>query len=401
LKGIQNIAGSFFALQVFWCLVGTTALDVWNAQRRIAHRQLTSGYYGLVSYCCSQSLTDLFMLRILPPVAFTLPFALLTGKCDTPNEFAIFSCILILTSTSFSSICLLIGAVVKTPRTANALGVLVMIFSLMFGGLLVNRAVAHLDHSWYESLYYMAPLSYSYEAMMVQVLRNADIDFNPKGFDTNVKTDGSVWLANFGLNADRFYSDLYALIGFTAGSLILTLPLLSASHGRLGTCNRSGDAQNKKHRGCENALSLPYEPPQRPRLSASNIARPLLSCVDVERERSSETDCEDVFVDRKQEEEEQEEHHVLTFTEVKFVLSGGRSILQNVRGTVNTKRGGVFAIMGPSGAGKTSLLDIVAGKKNTGTYEGHVMVDGVEYASLKMRKDVFGYVMQEETLVSS
>jgi ABC-type multidrug transport system ATPase subunit len=55
--------------------------------------------------------------------------------------------------------------------------------------------------------------------------------------------------------------------------------------------------------------------------------------------------------------------------------------------------------MGPSGAGKTSLLDIVAGRKNTGRYEGHIMVDSVEYASLKTRKDVFGYVMQEETLV--
>ena len=55
--------------------------------------------------------------------------------------------------------------------------------------------------------------------------------------------------------------------------------------------------------------------------------------------------------------------------------------------------------MGPSGAGKTSMLDIIAGRKNTGRYEGHIMVDGVEYASLKTRKDVFGYVMQEETLV--
>ena len=168
LKGIQNIAGSFFALQVFWCLVGTTALDVWNSQRRVAHRQLTSGYYGIVPYCCSQALTDLLMLRILPPVAFTLPFALLTGQCDNLEDFATFSIILILTSTSFSSMCLLIGAFAKSPRTANALGVLVMIFSLIFGGLLVNRAVAHLKHTWYETLYYWAPLSYSYEAMMVQ-----------------------------------------------------------------------------------------------------------------------------------------------------------------------------------------------------------------------------------------
>jgi hypothetical protein len=47
LKGIQNIAGSFFALQVFWCLVGTTALDAWNSHRQVVYRQLSAGYYGV------------------------------------------------------------------------------------------------------------------------------------------------------------------------------------------------------------------------------------------------------------------------------------------------------------------------------------------------------------------
>ena len=193
LKGIQNLAGSFFALQVFWCLVGTTALDTWNADRSVVLRQLSSGYYRVVPYYLAQGCNDMFLLRVLPPVAFAVPFVMLTGQCDNLVDFSIFSSILVLTSTSFASICMAIGAIMTTPRSANAVGILAMIFSLIFGGLLVNRAVAHLNKTWYEPLYFVAPLSYSYEAMMVKVLRNADINFNPQGFNTDIKTDGSVW----------------------------------------------------------------------------------------------------------------------------------------------------------------------------------------------------------------
>ena len=417
LTGIQNIAGSFFALQVFWCLVGTTALDLWNAHRQLAHRQLASGYYSVGPYFCSQVMTDVLMLRILPPVAFSLPFVLLTGKCNTLEEFATFSCILILTSTSFSSICMFIGAFAKSPRTANAFGVLVMIFSLIFGGLLVNRAVAILNSTWYESLYYFAPLSYSYEAMMVQVLQAAAIDFNPQGFNTNVKTDGSVWLANFGLNADNFTFDLVALGCFTMGSLLLTLPTIAVSHGRFLQCCSFLKNQNKKKEDQDRSLINGKQKP-RTRLSSNNIAHPLLNGTPseffmssvAENEESggeqngnggnggngefkeSASDGTDVFVELRQ-------HHVVTFTDVKCILPNGRCILNQVSGEIDTAVGGVYAIMGPSGAGKTSLLDIIAGRKNTGRYEGHVMVDGVEFTSINTRKNIFGYVMQEETLI--
>ena len=61
----------------------------------------------------------------------------------------------------------------------------------------------------------------------------------------------------------------------------------------------------------------------------------------------------------------------VTFTDVKCILPNGRCILNQVSGEIDTAVGGVYAIMGPSGAGKTSLLDIIAGRKNTGRYEGH------------------------------
>jgi ABC-type multidrug transport system ATPase subunit/ABC-type multidrug transport system permease subunit len=405
LKGIQNLAGSFFALQVFWCLVGTTALDTWNSDRSVVLRQLSSGYYRITPYYIAQGLNDIFFLRILPPIAFSLPFVMLTGQCNNLKDFSIFSCILVLTSTSFASICLSIGAILKTPRSANAVGVLVMIFSLIFGGLLVNRAVAHLDSKWYEYLYYFAPLSYSYEAMMVKVLRNANINFNPQGFNTNVKTDGSVWLANFGLNADNFNFDLIMLSGFTVVGFLLSLPLLAISHRRIcaGECNGQNPEQDNDSCGhCCSKKNMKGAPSSatnngssnrsgRIRLSSSNIKLPLLDGASSNALGKGKGETKTHDVNRS--------NHVLSFTDVSATVAG-RQILSNVHGEVNTKNDGVFAILGPSGAGKTSLLDIIAGRKNVGTFSGHICVDGVEFSSISKRKSIFGYVMQDETLVT-
>jgi hypothetical protein len=62
--------------------------------------------------------------------------------------------------------------------------------------------LAFLDQKWYNACFYLTPLSYAYEAMMVLVLDGSTIDFNPKGFNTDVKTTGSIWLANFGMSAN-------------------------------------------------------------------------------------------------------------------------------------------------------------------------------------------------------
>ena len=53
---------------------------------------------------------------------------------------------------------------------------------------------------------------------------------------------------------------------------------------------------------------------------------------------------------------------------------GGKEVLKRVSGLV--KPGQVMAIMGASGAGKTSLLDILARRNKTGTVHGHIYVNG-------------------------
>ena len=57
----------------------------------------------------------------------------------------------------------------------------------------------------------------------------------------------------------------------------------------------------------------------------------------------------------------------------------------------------VCGIMGPSGAGKTSLLDCLAGRKTVGKVTGAVRINGRAMAPKEMRQ-LSGYVVQVRPL---
>jgi len=72
--------------------------------------------------------------------------------------------------------------------------------------------------------------------------------------------------------------------------------------------------------------------------------------------------------------------------------------LDNISGCV--KPGQVMAIMGASGAGKSTFLDILARKGKRGAVNGVTLVNGREVSDAEFKK-VIGFVDQEDTLMST
>ncbi|CAE7862237.1 ABCG11, partial [Symbiodinium necroappetens] len=76
-----------------------------------------------------------------------------------------------------------------------------------------------------------------------------------------------------------------------------------------------------------------------------------------------------------------------------------KQILSNISGSLSS--GKVCALMGPSGAGKTSLLNVLAARIRTrGTTEvsGNITLDGQPITGSTLRKRI-AYVMQQDILV--
>ena len=89
----------------------------------------------------------------------------------------------------------------------------------------------------------------------------------------------------------------------------------------------------------------------------------------------------------------------LHFSSLSYTLNNNtRTILDSISGCV--KPGQVLAIMGASGAGKSTFLDILARKRKRGLVSGTTLVNGREVPD-EMFKKVMGFVDQEDTLMST
>lgn len=89
----------------------------------------------------------------------------------------------------------------------------------------------------------------------------------------------------------------------------------------------------------------------------------------------------------------------LAFNELSLVLKGsGKKILSNVTGKLSPGR--ITAIMGPSGAGKTTFLNGLAGKSTNTRTTGKVLING-KPGSIYSYKRVIGFVPQDDIVHGS
>lgn len=86
------------------------------------------------------------------------------------------------------------------------------------------------------------------------------------------------------------------------------------------------------------------------------------------------------------------------FSSLSYALPNGLEVLKNVRGVALP--GKLTAVMGASGSGKSSLLDILAHRSKIGSVGGSILINGRPVTSSQVRR-VSGYVDQEDTLMQT
>lgn len=143
IAGFQNRMGLFFfyeALLGFMCL---TSLQVFSTERVLFIRERANGYYSPCTYFLAKVLFDIIPLRVVPPLMMGLISYYMVGLVEGVNEFLKFLLVLVLFNLTAAALCLAIGVVFKNVSMANLLSVLVMLFSMLFAGLLLNKGKFH------------------------------------------------------------------------------------------------------------------------------------------------------------------------------------------------------------------------------------------------------------------
>ena len=139
IKGFQNRSGLLFFVLALLGFSTLTSLTVFSSERLLFVRERANGYYSPVTYFASKVAFDIVPLRLIPPVILAVIIYPMTGLVPQWPEFLKFVLVLVLFNLAAAVICLLIGILFKDTGVANLVGSLVMLFSLLFAGFLLNH----------------------------------------------------------------------------------------------------------------------------------------------------------------------------------------------------------------------------------------------------------------------
>ncbi|WVR04242.1 hypothetical protein IAU60_001242 [Kwoniella sp. DSM 27419] len=212
IPGFQNRLGLFlFILSLFGfsCL---SSLGIFANERMLFMRERANGYYAPITYFLSKVLFDIIPLRVIPPFILGSIVYGLAGLNAEVSAFWKFIMTLVLFNLTASSIVLFLSVAVADLGVANLLGSLVMLYNLLFAGLLMNYDRVPNGLKWMQTLSFFHA---GYEALLVNELRYLQLVERKFGLDIQVPS--ATILSSFGFHAQAFWWPDTALLAIVFG----------------------------------------------------------------------------------------------------------------------------------------------------------------------------------------
>eukprot|EP00271_Cylindrocystis_brebissonii_P020897 TRINITY_DN71_c0_g1_i2.p1 TRINITY_DN71_c0_g1~~TRINITY_DN71_c0_g1_i2.p1 ORF type:complete len:1380 (-),score=255.02 TRINITY_DN71_c0_g1_i2:202-4341(-) len=333
---------------------------------------------------------------VIPQWILSIPFSLwistiqcgvvyfLIGFAPEPARFFKFLLIFFLLHQQSTALCRMLGAIGRSQVIANTFGGFVVLTIILLGGFIISRPMIKSYWIW---AYWASPLSY--------VIRNvAQNEFMAARWQSVVAPPSTLWPANTslgnaimiarGIHLDPawFWIDVGALVGFTvlfniAIMLALTfLKPLATSQPTVTMEQLTEDAASASGHGLDELSRVSKE--------RASLRR--------ESSLTSDPDAVGMVLPFQP--------LSLTFEDMSYLvprpkeMAGDDPKLQLLHSVSGSFRPGVLtALMGVSGAGKTTLMDVLAGRKTGGWIEGTVCVSGFPKKQETFAR-VAGYVEQ-------
>jgi ABC-type multidrug transport system ATPase subunit len=218
IPGFQNRLGMFFftlSLFGFSCL---SSLGLFANERILFMRERSNGYYSAFTYFASKVMFDIVPLRVVPPLVFGGIVYGLVGLVPTVAAFWKFLLTLVLFNLTTASVVLFISVAVANTAVGSLVGTLVMLFNLLFAGLLINRDSVPPAISWLHTIsFYHA----AFEGLAVNELRYLQLKETKYGVELDVPA--ATILSMFGLRAQAFwFPDMTLLAVLFSSFLVLS-----------------------------------------------------------------------------------------------------------------------------------------------------------------------------------
>eukprot|EP00742_Colponemidia_sp_Colp-10_P003656 GILJ01003891.1.p1 GENE.GILJ01003891.1~~GILJ01003891.1.p1 ORF type:complete len:1450 (-),score=269.52 GILJ01003891.1:263-4612(-) len=374
-------------------------LPVADQARHVVSKQLGAGFYPAITYVFSVILSFVPIIA-LDTILFTTIMYWLPGLAPEAGRYFFLMFCFFVTELAMSTFFRSIAYSAKNVDVARQMSMPVFTVMLLFCGFMILR---NKIPDWLIWLYWINPMAWGLRSL-------AQNEFLYSGYDSPISGSGSSiragdqYLAAYSFETDPVYK--WAGIAFNAGCFLLFSMLCAwllvhvTPPAQLGTKRVIKKAVQSESSEEDEASDLAEDgmisPDAIQQTVSVNIEQPIPT-------RRSTTGAASKL-------------SALPFTPVTlawkdisytvFVQGTGKNkktvtpkqLLHNVNGFA--KPGTLTALMGSSGAGKTTLMDVIAGRKTVGEIKGSILLNG-HPQDLATFSRISGYVEQQDLHVAT
>jgi ABC-type multidrug transport system ATPase subunit/ABC-type multidrug transport system permease subunit len=373
---IQQVIGIIFAASLFLSLGQASQLPTFIAARAIFYKQRGANFFRTSSYVLANSVSQLPLC-----VAETLIFGTLVywmcGFVPHAGEFFLFLLVLFLTNVSLGSFYFALTAAAPDINISTSVSMAATLVFILLAGFVITESQIPDYFIW---LYWMTPISWTLRALAVIEYRSADLDVCEYGGIDYCAEFGGLRMGEYYLQLFDFKTErewiVYCVIYMVAFYLCcMTLGYFSLEYlryeapenvavpddslGQVASKTAAGDER------AEAAYALATTPKARTKPGEE-------AALDIAPVPTSFTPVTLAFRDLH--------YSVPKPSEPKASIE----LLKGISGYALPGR--MTALMGASGAGKTTLMDVIANRKTGGTISGQILLNGYEASALAIQR---------------
>ena len=213
-----------FFLVLYLSLTSLSSLPVWREDARVFLADRGSGVYGTSAYVVSVVLFDIVPYRLIAPALFAGVSYPMIGLNPEEGRRKAFGIILALANLANTTLMVALATMTNSNSSANTLGSIVMLLSILFSGFLLNRQRVPVGFRWLQQ---WSPGQYLYEALVVNEFETLDglyiTTVIGNGKNSVGPFTGEEIMHCFGYHSGQYGHDAAMLTLMTIGYIALTL----------------------------------------------------------------------------------------------------------------------------------------------------------------------------------
>ncbi|OQR80584.1 ATP-binding Cassette (ABC) Superfamily [Achlya hypogyna] len=347
------ILGVIFQSVLFLAMGQVPMMPAVLEAREIYYKQRAANFFRTSSFILAQSFTQV-PFALGETIVFGSIMYWMTGFVASAGAFFTYLFLLYLTNLSYAAWFFFLAVVSPDLHVAKPLSMMSILVFVLFAGFVISPSIMPDYFIW---LYWINPLSWCVRALAINQYTAAEFQgptYNGRNYlQLRGDTMGNYMLKTFGLQTDRIWIWYGAIYLVAAYFVFLGLSFLALEYKRYDAPeNVSVTVDDDDEAAHDSYVKAPKTPANATDEVAVHVNGASVASVPV----------------------------TLAFRDLWYSVPNptkGEPDLQLLKGINGyALPGTITALMGSSGAGKTTLMDVIAGRKTGGKIEGQILLNG-------------------------